>query len=66
MTPQPNNPAQMCSICGERPAQSIIAGKDGTTTIRIPTCGECFIAAEHPELRLFRSSLHVVIGGWPR
>lgn len=66
MTPQHDTPT-ICAVCRKRPAQSIIAGKDDDgTTIRIPTCGECFIAADHTELRLFRRSLHVVVGGWPR
>ena len=66
MTPTHNDPP-ICAVCGARPAQSIVAGKDERgETIRIPTCGACFSAADHTELRLFRQSLRLVIGGWPR
>lgn len=67
MTPQHNDPPPtLCAICGERPAQSVVAGRDGEQTVRIPTCGECFCTNTHPELRLFRQSLRLIIGGWPR
>ena len=55
-----------CAVCRKRPAQGIVAGKDDGKTIHIAVCGECFIEQRHDEVRLWRRSLALVVGGWPR
>ena len=65
---QQNILPQPCAICGQRAAQATVGGKDHTgATIQVLTCAECF--AEPPplsEVHLWRRSLKLIIGGWPR
>lgn len=53
-----HNDRAKCHICGERTGQAVVAG--------LLVCGRCFEAAQHETIRLWRASLKLVLGGWPR
>lgn len=48
----------LCQVCGERPGQGIVAG----TLV----CGQCYEDAKSDTIRLWRASLKLIEGGWPR
>ena len=47
-----------CHICNKRAGQGIVAG--------LLVCGRCYEAAQHEAIRLWRASLRLIQGGWPR
>lgn len=57
MTPQSNTPP-LCQVCQKRPGLSYI--------VNLLVCGQCFEEAKDDTLRLWRASLHLVQGGYPR
>ena len=47
-----------CQVCGERDGQGSFDG--------LLVCGECFVEAKNDTIRLWRASLKLIQGGWPR
>jgi hypothetical protein len=51
-------PVPVCAICKQRPGQGIIAD--------VLVCGQCYDEAKDETIRLWRASLRLILGGWPR
>lgn len=47
-----------CQVCQERDGQGIIGG--------LLVCGQCYEEARDDAIRLWRASLRLIAGGWPR
>lgn len=51
-------PRPRCQVCGEKDGQGFIGG--------LLVCGRCFSEAKNETVRLYRASLRLIQGGYPR
>ncbi len=47
-----------CQVCQERDGQGYLGG--------LLVCGACYEEAKHDDVRLWRASLRLIVGGYPR
>jgi hypothetical protein len=55
-TSQP--PRAQCQVCKKNVGKAFIGG--------LLVCGICFVEAKNETIRLYRASLRLIAGGWPR